>query len=57
MSGNNDHGYFMLHRAVEMAEALGIVNSPRLNLNQSNMSEEMISSIKRTAWGLFQIDT
>lgn len=57
MSGNNDHGYFMLHRAVEMAEALGIVNGPRLNLNQSNMSEEMVSSIKRTAWGLFQIDT
>lgn len=57
MSSNNDHGYFMLHRAVEMAEALGIIDGPQLNLNQSNMSEDMISSIKRTAWGLFQIDT
>ncbi|PLB53597.1 pathway-specific regulatory protein [Aspergillus steynii IBT 23096] len=57
MSGEDDHGYSMLHRATEMAEALGIINSPQLNLDQSRMSEDMIASVKRTAWGLFQIDT
>lgn len=57
MSGDDDYGYSMLHRATEMAEALGIINSPQLNLDPSRMSEDMITSIKRTAWGLFQIDT
>lgn len=55
--GDDDHGYSMLHRAIEMAKALGIINSPRLHLNQSHLSEDMMSSIKRTAWGLFQVDT
>ncbi|KAL3430981.1 hypothetical protein BDV09DRAFT_188809 [Aspergillus tetrazonus] len=57
MVGDDDHGYIMLNQAVEMAEALGIINSPQLNLNDSQMSEEMIRSVQRTAWGLFQIDT
>lgn len=47
----------MLHRAIEMAESLGIVNKPNLHLSASQMSEDMIVSIKRTAWGLFQVDT
>lgn len=47
----------MLNQALEMAESLGIINSPDLSLNRSHMSEEMVSSIKRTSWGLFQIDT
>ncbi|KAL5045865.1 hypothetical protein BDW71DRAFT_197894 [Aspergillus fruticulosus] len=57
MVGDDDHGYTMLLQAVEMAEALGIINSPHLDLNTSQMSEEMIRSVQRTAWGLFQIDT
>ncbi|KAL4779790.1 fungal-specific transcription factor domain-containing protein [Aspergillus varians] len=57
MVGDDDNGYTMLNQALSMAEALGIVNSPQLNLNRSHMSEDMISSVKRTAWGLFQIDT
>ncbi|OQE17676.1 hypothetical protein PENFLA_c023G08397 [Penicillium flavigenum] len=55
--GNEDFGYTMLHRAIEMAEGLGIVNHKRLDLNSSQMSEEMTRSVKRTAWGLFQVDT
>ncbi|KAJ5748912.1 pathway-specific regulatory protein [Penicillium nucicola] len=55
--GNNDFGYAMLHQATEMAEEMGIINRKKLNLNKSQMSEEMIRSLKRTAWGLFQIDT
>ncbi|RAH78941.1 hypothetical protein BO86DRAFT_402285 [Aspergillus japonicus CBS 114.51] len=57
VSGNGDHGYAMLHRAIEMAESLGIINHKRRELKTSQMSEDMIISIKRTAWGLYQIDT
>ncbi|KAL4803804.1 fungal-specific transcription factor domain-containing protein [Aspergillus unguis] len=57
MVGDDDNGYVMLNQALEMAETLGIINSPDLDLNRSDMSEDMISSIKRTAWGIFQIDT
>ncbi|PYH95651.1 pathway-specific regulatory protein [Aspergillus ellipticus CBS 707.79] len=57
LSGYDDWGYAMLHRAIEMAESIGIVNSPGLHLRPSQMSEDMIVSIKRTAWGLFQADT
>jgi hypothetical protein len=55
--GNDDLGYTMLHRAIEMAEELNIVNCGKLKLKRSQFSEEMIKSIQRTAWGLFQIDT
>jgi hypothetical protein len=55
--GNDNFGYTMLHRAIEMAEDLKIVNSDHRELNRSQFSEEMVASIKRTAWGLFQIDT
>lgn len=57
MTGEDDNGYMMLNQAIAMAEALGIINSPRLDLNRLGMSDEMVSSLKRTAWGLFQIDT
>ncbi|PYI02031.1 pathway-specific regulatory protein [Aspergillus sclerotiicarbonarius CBS 121057] len=57
LSGHDDWGYTMLHRAIEMAESLGIVNKPDLVLGTSQMSEDMIVSVKRTAWGLFQVDT
>ncbi|KAJ5143224.1 pathway-specific regulatory protein [Penicillium bovifimosum] len=55
--GNENFGYAMLNRAIEMAEELGIVNRPKRTLNSSQMSEDMLVSVKRTAWGLFQIDT
>ncbi|CAG8072268.1 unnamed protein product [Penicillium salamii] len=55
--GNEDFGYTMLHRAIEMAEQLGIVNSDQLSLRSHQLSEDMIRSIQRTAWGIFQIDT
>ncbi|RAK95215.1 transcription factor domain-containing protein [Aspergillus ibericus CBS 121593] len=57
LSGHDDWGYTMLHRAIEMAESLGIVNKPDLHLAPSQMSEDMIVSVRRTAWGLFQVDT
>lgn len=58
MDGSDDLGYTMLHRAIRMAESLGIVNSPkRPRLREPYMSKDMILSVKQTAWGLFQIDT
>jgi hypothetical protein len=55
--GNENFGYAMLNRAIEMAEELGIVNQPKLTLKSSQISEDMFISVKRTAWNLFQIDT
>ncbi|KAI9376632.1 pathway-specific regulatory protein [Aspergillus egyptiacus] len=57
MIGEDDKGYITLNQALDMAEALGIINSPALKLNPAHMSDDMIKSVQRTAWGLFQIDT
>lgn len=58
MDGTDNFGYAMLNRAIEMAESLGIVNNTKkLRLEGPYMSEDMVTSLKRTAWGLFQIDT
>lgn len=48
----------MLHRAIGMAESLGLVNNTKkVNLEAAHFSKDMRRSLKRTAWGLFQIDT
>ncbi|KAJ5128832.1 hypothetical protein N7526_006998 [Penicillium atrosanguineum] len=58
LSGYDNNGYTMLHRAIGMAESLGIVNNSKvLNLDTPHFSKDMKHSLKRTAWGLFQIDT
>ena len=57
MSGEDDLGYTMLNLAIEMAEALGIINREPLNLSKLQLSDEMITSVQRTAWGVFQVDT
>ena len=40
-----------------MGEMLGLVGDQPLAVNQEKLSEDMASSMTRTAWGLFQIDT
>ncbi|KAB8220181.1 hypothetical protein BDV33DRAFT_100352 [Aspergillus novoparasiticus] len=57
VSGEDDLGYTMLNIAIEMAEALGIINREPLDLSKLQLSDEMITSVKRTAWGVFQVDT
>ncbi|KAL2784250.1 pathway-specific regulatory protein [Aspergillus keveii] len=57
MAGIDDYGYMMLNQALEMAEALGIINNPNLDTKKLGFAEEMTRSLQRTAWGLFQIDT
>lgn len=60
MSGKDDLGYIMLHQAIRMGEQLGLVgkNAP-LSPEQSITSSSGIldSSTRRTAWGLFHVDT
>lgn len=48
----------MLHRAIGMAESFGLVNNVRMvDLDAAQLTNDMKRSLKRTAWGLFQIDT
>lgn len=45
----------MLHQAIRAGESLGLFGPKGLKFEQ--ITPEMDVSIKRTAWGLFQIDT
>lgn len=57
MSRNDDLGYIMLHQAIRMGEALGLVGSKGPRMTSEQCSEDMDISSKRTAWGLFNVDT
>lgn len=56
MAGDDDLGYIMLHQAIRMGETLGLIgkNAP---LSPEQTSGDLDSSIRRTAWGLFHVDT
>ena len=55
MTGRDGFGYTMLHKAIKMAKSIGIVNGPMLRLQELNMSEDMVMSLKRTAWEYFRL--
>lgn len=62
MSGNDDLGYLKLHEAIRMGERLGLVgdgNRGILSPEQVSASEDTDLELvtKRTAWGLFHVDT
>ncbi|RAL04314.1 Zn(II)2Cys6 transcription factor [Aspergillus ibericus CBS 121593] len=57
MSGEDDLGYRMLHQAIWTGESLGLIGPRKVSLNPGQISDDMDISIKRTAWGLFHIDT
>jgi hypothetical protein len=57
MIKEDDLGYAMLHRAVHMGTSLGIIGSEGPNRVPENLSDDMLTSARRTAWGLFQLDT
>ncbi|KAJ5895606.1 hypothetical protein N7495_007297 [Penicillium taxi] len=56
LSRSDDLGYTMLHVAIRMGEALGLVGNkgPRMT---TDLSPDMDASWRRTAWGLFNVDT
>ncbi|KAJ5580231.1 uncharacterized protein N7459_006216 [Penicillium hispanicum] len=57
MSRNDDLGYIMLHEAIRMGESLGLVGTKGPRIASEHLSQEMDTSCRRTAWGLFNIDT
>ncbi|OJJ66555.1 hypothetical protein ASPBRDRAFT_137881 [Aspergillus brasiliensis CBS 101740] len=57
ISGEDDLGYRMLHQAIWTGESLGLIGPRKFSLNPGQISDDMDISIKRTAWGLFHIDT
>ncbi|OQE27014.1 hypothetical protein PENFLA_c006G04930 [Penicillium flavigenum] len=57
ISREDDLGYIMLHKAIKMGEALGLVGSTGPGMASGELSQDMDISCKRTAWGLFNVDT
>ncbi|KAI9925732.1 hypothetical protein MW887_005534 [Aspergillus wentii] len=57
ISGNDDLGYIMLHQAIRAGESLGLIGPKRVRLSPEELTEDMETSVKRTAWGLFHVDT
>lgn len=57
MSRNDDLGYIMLHEAIRLGESLGLVNTQGPRISSAHLSPDMDASFRRTAWGLFNIDT
>ena len=57
LAGDDDLGYRMLHRAIRMGESLGLVGDRALKVIPEQWSYDMDVSLKRTAWGLFHVDT
>ncbi|KAG2419768.1 hypothetical protein HFD88_004564 [Aspergillus terreus] len=57
MSGKNDLGYKRLHQAIRTGESLGLIGPLRYRMTPAQRSDDMEISIRRTAWGLFHIDT
>lgn len=56
MFGKDDLGYIMLNRAIEIGKSLGYVDGDSM-IETDGHSPDIEESSKRTAWGLFQVDT
>lgn len=57
MSREDDLGYMMLHEAIRMGETLGLVGNSGPQITSEQLSQDMDISCRRTAWGLFNVDT
>ncbi|KAL2864938.1 transcription factor domain-containing protein [Aspergillus lucknowensis] len=57
LAGKNDLGYKKLHQAIWIGESMGLIGPRKINLELGRTAQDMDVSLKRTAWGLFQIDT
>lgn len=47
----------MLHEAIRTGESLGLVGDKGLKVIPEQLSYDMDVSLRRTAWGLFHLDT
>jgi len=57
LSEDDDLGYLMLHQAIRAGETLGLIGDKRAKIIPEQLSFDMDTSLKRTAWGLFHVDT
>lgn len=57
LSEDDDLGYLMLHQAIRAGETLGLIGDKGAKIIPQQLSFDMDISLKRTAWGLFHVDT
>ena len=57
LSADDDLGYLMLHQAIRAGESLGLIGDKGLKMIPEQLSYDMDVSLRRTAWGLFHVDT
>lgn len=57
MTGQDDLGYSMLYKAIDIAEKLGYTGGEGQTIDLSNKSRDFYNSSVKTVWGLFQLDT
>ncbi|EED19089.1 C6 transcription factor, putative [Talaromyces stipitatus ATCC 10500] len=57
MTGQDDLGYAMLYKAIDIAEQLGYIGGEGQDVDLSHTSKDFYNSAIKTVWGLFQLDT
>lgn len=57
MTGQDDLGYSMLHKAIDIADKLGYIGGEGQDIDLSFESRDYYNSTIKTVWGLFQLDT
>lgn len=57
MFGDDDNGYTLLNRAIDIATTLGYIGVHNSSNHFEELSSDIVSSSERTAWGLYQVDT
>lgn len=57
MAEDDNLGYTILHRAVHIGTLLGLIGEGGPKIDPTSLSTDMLISMRRTAWGLYQLDT
>lgn len=57
MTGQDDQGYTMLYKGIEIADKLGYTGGEGQTIDLSKKSKDLYNSAVKTVWGLFQLDT
>lgn len=57
MTGQDDQGYTMLYKGIEIADKLGYTGGKGQTIDLSKKSKDLYNSAVKTVWGLFQLDT
>lgn len=57
MTGQDDLGYAMLYKGIDIADKLGYTGGEGQTIDLSEKSKDLYNSAVKTVWGLFQLDT